>query len=121
MGVAVFAGVSPGTNPSIRSAYCTPDYIFNGRYGPGSITTDPTTVGYTGGIGTVTFSWAKVSGDTFTVNSPTAGTTTFTVSVGAYATKSAVYRCTATDGSGAFDTADVSLYASDLNYDISYW
>lgn len=64
-----------------------------------------------GGTGSYTVSWAKISGTNFTVNSPTSLATTFTSVVNRnLGTVSAVYRCTVSDGvSSAYIDINVSL------------
>lgn len=87
-GIAAGAAATAGTY-----ATATPTSLTTST-GSGSITTASVTASLVGGTGT-TFSWAKVSGDTFTVTSPSAASTTFSITgVGAGVTKSAVYRCT---------------------------
>lgn len=79
-----------------------------------SQTTGSATVSVTGGVSPYTYSWALLSGDSFTINSPTSSSTTFTKSGMAvgdayYGT----YRCTVTDStSGTALTATVDLPVS---------
>lgn len=74
-------------------------------------TTASTTVSVTGGTSPYTYSWAKVDGDTLTVNSSTAATTTFTkTGMNQGDSYTATYRCTVTDstvGTPLTATADV--------------
>lgn len=83
-----------------------------------SVTTTPaTTVSTSGGVGPFTYSWSYVSGDTFTVNSPSSASTTFTRLANAptvpdtFNTRSGVYRCTITDtGDASYQTTqDVTI------------
>ena len=63
-------------------------------------TSESVTVTATGGMGTgPTFSWARVSGSSaVSANSPTSATTTFSATLGANQSASAVFRCTVTRG-----------------------
>lgn len=64
----------------------------------GTATTDPITFTTHGGTGPFTWAYTLLSGDTFTVTSPTAASTTFSANVPlAGSSKSAVYKVTATD------------------------
>lgn len=78
-----------------------------------SATTSSTTVTPSGGTAPYTYSWAKVSGDTVTITSPTAASTTFSkTGMVAGDTFSGTYRCTVTDSTGGTPltaTADVTV------------
>lgn len=93
----------------------TPD-VFGASSEPtgGLITSEPATATPTGGSAPYTYGWAKISGDTMTVMSPTNATTTFRANVPAGATRSAVYRGTVTDNFGQTATADVSITLSNF-------
>lgn len=68
------------------------------RTGAGSVTTAAASIGSVlGGNGAYTYAWTYVSGDTFTINSPTSSSTTGTTSVTVGQTKVGVYKCTVTD------------------------
>jgi hypothetical protein len=79
----------------------------------GTITSNSTTVTPSGGTSPYSYSWTKQGGDTLTVTSPTAATTTFStsgLSEGEFA--AATYRCTVTDSTtptALTATADVSI------------
>lgn len=63
----------------------------------------------TGGTGTISYSWARVSGSTaITANSPSSLATTFNATAAPGTTVSAVFRVTATDGISS-DTFDVTV------------
>lgn len=74
------------------------------------LTTDATTVTPSGGTGPYTYAWTLVSGDTLTINSPTAATTTFTGTPAYNSNLSGVYRCTVTDSLAA--TASITVSAT---------
>ena len=76
-----------------------------------NITTDTVTISSTGGTGAgPTYSWAKVSGDTFTITASTSAATAFSASVNRGTAKTAVYRCTVTRGVATYDV-DVNVLA----------
>lgn len=94
------------------TASASPTSIY--KVGPtASQTTTSTTVTPAGGVSPYTYSWAFVSGDTLTITSPTAATTTFSITgliVGD--SRTATYRCTVTDstsGTALTATADVNV------------
>lgn len=75
---------------------------------PQFLTSDaPVTVSVAGGVGAIVHSWTYVSGDVLTINSPSAGTTTFSASVPRGTSKSGVYRDSVTRG-GDSNTIDVT-------------
>lgn len=74
-------------------------------------TTASTTVTVSGGTSSYNYSWARVSGGYFTINSPSSATTTFTatnVPVNGFIT--GVYRCTVTDSSSPQKVATADVY-----------
>ena len=79
--------------------------------GPGTVTTLAVTAAIFGGTGPFTQLWAKVSGETFTINSSTALTTTFDKVLADAEIANAVYRITVTDSTLATATADVAVSA----------
>lgn len=85
------------------------------RFGAGSVTTGSATCTATGGTPGYTYAWTRVSGDVFTINSPTAATTTFTRSLGAEEAREGVYRCTATDSLSATDFGDIAVSAASFS------
>jgi hypothetical protein len=101
--VAASASVSSLT-ASIDSAFA-----FARGVGGGTSTTPTLTVTAAGGTSPYTYAWAKVSGDTLTVTSPTTAATTFSGTPGIGNTLHAVYRCTVTDNVAATATVDVSV------------
>lgn len=75
-----------------------------------SIATNSVTITGSGGNGGYSYSWSHISGDAFS-HSASSATTTFTHgAVGRNQTKSAVYRCTVSDGvTSAFVDVNVSV------------
>ena len=65
------------------------------------VTSNSTTCTPSGGAPGYTYSWAQVGGDTMTIDSPTASSTTFSKSVGNGATFVGYFVCTVTDSLGA--------------------
>lgn len=106
--VAAAAGVT-------FTAAISPFAAVGTRSGSGSATTNSVTATPTGGTGPYLYAWALVSGDTFTVNSATSASTTFTASVGLGEDKTAIYRCTITDSLLATATATVSVTVSEIS------
>jgi hypothetical protein len=88
--------------------------VSGNRSGPGTATTGSVTVTASGGTGPYTYAWTNVSGETFTVTSPTAASTTFSITVAADDVKTAEYRCTVTDSLAATYAVDVSVTAFEL-------
>jgi len=102
--------VSVSITRQSMSASASPTTIY--KSGPGADqTTASTTVTVSGGVSPYTYAWTLVSGDTLTVNSPTAATTTFTkTGLPPFGGVEATYRCTVTDSTGGTPltaTADV--------------
>ena len=66
-----------------------------------------------GGTAPYTYAWTKVSGDSITIDSASAATTTFrATSVAAGEMRTATFRCTATDSTGGTPltaTADINV------------
>lgn len=87
----------------------SPTSISESRVGAGSITSSTATATADGGAGGYTYAWAHVSGDSYTINSPSSAGTTFTTSVLAGQLKSGVYRCTVTDSASSTATADITV------------
>jgi hypothetical protein len=96
--VAMTASASPTTLSKTGSA--------------ATLTTASTTVTASGGTTPYTYSWAFVSGDSFTITSPSAATTTFSATLNEDEFVSGIYRCTVTDSTGGTPltaTADVPV------------
>ena len=76
----------------------------------GTVTTDTITAAATGGTPGYTYAWTKVSGDSITVVSAATAATTFqATSVTTGETRTAIFRCTATDAAAATATVDVTV------------
>lgn len=99
---------------AIHSAYCSPGTVSNiVQTGAGTRFTPSTTVHASGGTGTYTYTWARHSGNgLITASSPSARTTTFqTYFNNVTESRSAVFRCTISDGvSSAEAFVNVYLY-----------
>lgn len=97
------------------SASVSPGSLRQMGYYPGApiMTLGPATCIVAGGFAPFSYSWAKVSGATFTVSNPTGATTKFTSPpVGPGVTFPAIYRCDVTDSTGQTASAQVSLDAT---------
>lgn len=94
-----FYGTS--NTPPPLSASISPNPTYGSRTGAGSVTAGPATVAPSGGVAPYSYSWSRVSGDAFTINSPTAYATTFTAAVPAGVLRFGIYQCVVTDSLGA--------------------
>jgi len=83
------------------SIIISPASTYTTRVGAGSITSSTSTGSASGGAGGYSYAWTYVSGDSFTINSPSSAATTFTTTLGANIFKSGTYRCTVTDSLSA--------------------
>lgn len=83
--------------------------VSGSRSGAGAVTSSAATAVPVNGTAPYTYVWTKVSGSTFTINTPTAISTTFSASLTNGETQSAVYKVTATDAALATDEATVSI------------
>jgi hypothetical protein len=80
----------------------------------GATTTPSVTATPSGGLGPFTYSWAKLSGDAVSANSPSLATTSFTLTSGS-PPANATFRCTVTDALGSTATADVGVLFSNAS------
>ena len=94
---------------SVLSVFVSPTSANGTTTGGAAGTTNSVAVQVAGGTSPYTYSVTKVSGDTFTVDSPTSSSTTFTVTPGAGNTLSAVYRYTVTDSAAPANNATVDF------------
>jgi hypothetical protein len=96
------------------SVSISPTSLANLRTGAGSLTSDPATGTGAGGSGGYTYAWTYVSGDSYTINSASSATTTFTTTLAAEQLKTGTYRCTVTDSASntASSTIVVELEAT---------
>jgi hypothetical protein len=86
----------------------SPSSLYTTRSGAGSVTSAAATGSGTGGAGGYTYAWTYVSGSSYTINSSTSASTTFTTNLVAEQYKSGVYRCTVTSG-GTTASADITV------------
>lgn len=82
-------------------------------------TTASCTATPTGGVSTYSYAWTQISGDTFTINSASSATTTFTTSgMSSGDTRAATFRCTVTDSTGGTPLtahADIDVTVDNTN------
>lgn len=101
-----FYGTSAAAALSIS---ISPSSLYNSRSGSGSLTSSTATGTASGGTGPYTYAWTYVSGNSYTINSPSSASTTFTTSLTAGQLKSGVYRCTVTDSLSATASATITV------------
>lgn len=114
--VRTLAGISSGTISlnSLRgksfapSISISPSDLYTSISGGGSVTSAAATATASGGAGGYTYAWTYVSGDSFTINSSTSASTTFTTTLVSGGYKLGNYRCTVTSG-GATASADIQV------------
>jgi len=108
----IYANTLTATASSNASGTCN-----NGQANsnPCTATTNDVTITPIGGSGSYTYSWARVSGDTYTISAATSATTHFSLSASTPTDHSAVYRCTVNDGAGQTTTVDVNVSTSHQN------
>lgn len=82
------------------------------RSGGGGVTTNAVALTRTGGLAPFTFAWTRVSGSAFTADSPTASSTTFSISIGNGQSLSATFRCMVTSADGQIASIDVLVSAT---------
>ena len=87
----------------------SPANTYTTRTGSGSLTSSTSTGSASGGAGGYSYAWTYVSGDSFTINTPSTAGTTFTTSLGVNIYKSGTYRCTVTDSASATAFADTLI------------
>jgi hypothetical protein len=110
-----YTSVSASKSGNAGNAYyCTPDPPFVICPTTVNLTTNSVTVTGSGGTGSYSYSWAYLSGDTFTVNSPSAATTSFSrTNIGQNIFLVGTYRCTVSDG--------ISAASIDVTVSLSYY
>jgi hypothetical protein len=90
-----------------------------------AVTTNSVTATPVNGVGSFTYSWAYVSGDTFIINSGASATTTFSKTAAAPSIDgnsniyTATYRCTVTDTGNSNYQASVDVTVTSEHYYIS--
>lgn len=97
------------SNAAPLSISISPSSLYDSRLGDGSLTSSPATGTASGGTGPYTYAWTYVSGNSYTIDSPSLATTTFTTTLTAGQIKSGVYRCTATDSLSATASATITV------------
>lgn len=104
-------------NVQTLTAIASPELCHGARSGAGTCFTSGTTAMPVGGSPGYTYSWAKVSGDTFTISpGATAAGVSFSIALVIGDSKEAVYRCTVTSSDGQTATCDVVVTALEVSY-----
>ena len=114
--VRTLAGIASGTismsdlrgKSNAPTISISPSSLYTLRSGAGSATSDAATGSASGGAGGYTYAWTRVSGDSYTINSSTSASTTFTTTLASGQLKSGVYRCTVTSG-GVTASANIQV------------
>lgn len=103
-----YGAITPGAPPLTLSV--NNSTVSGSRSGVGNVTTNAATVSVLTGTPAYTYAWAKLSGNTFTIDSPTAASTTFSSTLTtAPSSYSGVYRCTVTDSAANSSYIDVTV------------
>lgn len=102
LGASTGASLGLTVSPSEATAFIT---------GGGSASTNAVTATATFGTGPYTYAWTYVTGDTFTVGSPTSATTIFSTTLSDSQAKYGTYSVTATDSLAATRSFDVPVTA----------
>lgn len=107
--IAIIVGTpaSGGGGGGSITVSVSPYIVSKTRSGIGTITTPAATATPSGGTGPYTYAWSLMTGDTFTVDSPTASSTTFTAFLGDGLNKNAIYKVIVTDSAAATGTGYV--------------
>ena len=108
------------TRENILSVSLSPTSITESESYYSSHTTEVVTASASYAAGSVSYSWAKVSGDAITISSPSTASTAFIADGLAYLeTRVAIFRCTANDGSFTdYEDITVSITGYYLSIDI---
>jgi hypothetical protein len=106
---------------SDMSVSVSPSAVSGISFGTGTVTSNAATVTVRGGVGPFTYLWTYVSGDTFTITSNTAASTTFSKAIGLNEAYAGVYRCTVTDAGAGSKSVDVQVYLQDNSYDGTFF
>ena len=121
--VRTLAGIASGTislsdlrgKSNAPTISISPGSLYTIISGGGSATSSSATATASGGAGGYTYAWTRVSGDSYTINSSTSASTTFTTTLSNGQFKSGIYRCTVTSGSV---TASADIQVDFESFDI---
>lgn len=97
------------------AATAAPSYLSNVRIGTGIVDSGNCTTTVTGSVGSLSYSWTKISGGAITILSPTSATTKFRANFISLGSRTAYFQCTVTDsslGTTNTNTVQVDLEAS---------
>ena len=106
----IIAALSPTRVNIVATVF--PEYTYGATSGAGTCISQPVTVTASGGVGTLTYTWTKVSGDTISATASSAATTAFSGTVSFNQEIGATFQCVVEDsiGTTAIVTVDIQLY-----------
>lgn len=114
----LMSGVIAALSPTKVNIVATviPEYAYGATSGAGNCISNDVTVTATGGVGTLTYAWTKLSGDTISATAATAATTAFTGTVGINEELGATFQCEIEDAIGTTTTVTVDVQLYEISY-----
>lgn len=103
------AGMRSASAAPALSVSISPSPSYDSRVGGGSLTSSLVAATASNGTAPYTYVWTNISGNSFTINTPNASSTTFTTTLIVGQLKSGIYRCTVTDSLSAVAYQEVQV------------